>query len=63
VSRKQLDRVCGYLDAGRSDGARVMAGGSRLTDGALAAGNFVAPTVFADVRDGMSIARRRSSAR
>lgn len=56
VSRRQLERVCGFLDAGRDAGARVVVGGARLRDGALAAGNFVAPTVFADVDDDMSIA-------
>jgi aldehyde dehydrogenase (NAD+) len=34
-----------------------VAGGVRLTDGALSPGYFVSPTVFADVRDEMSIAR------
>ncbi|MCW2583643.1 MAG: aldehyde dehydrogenase [Klenkia sp.] len=57
VSVRQLERVCGFLDAGRSEGARVVAGGERLTTGDLAAGNFVAPTVFADVEDSMTIAR------
>lgn len=43
-------------DSGREQGARVVAGGGRLTSGDLAAGNFVAPTVFADVTDDMRIA-------
>jgi aldehyde dehydrogenase (NAD+) len=57
VSQRQLERVTGYLDAGVRDGARATAGGARLTDGPLADGYFVAPTVFADVRDEMQIAR------
>jgi len=57
VSAEQLDRVCGYLHAGREQGARAASGGMRLTEGALANGYFVAPTVFADVRDDMRIAR------
>jgi aldehyde dehydrogenase (NAD+) len=57
VSSEQLDRICGYLDVGKAQGARVMAGGSRLTEGALADGYFVPPTLFADVRDDMRIAR------
>lgn len=57
VSQRQLDRVSGFLDAGRAEGARVVAGGVRLTEGDFAAGHFVAPTVFADVHDTMSIAR------
>ncbi len=57
VSAEQLDRVCGYLALGREQGARALAGGSRLTEGALARGYFVQPTVFADVKDDMRIAR------
>lgn len=57
VSTRQLERVCGFLDSGRAEGARAVAGGGRLTDGALAAGNFVSPTVFAGVDDTMTIAR------
>jgi aldehyde dehydrogenase (NAD+) len=57
VSAEQLDRVTGYLAIGRQEGARPIAGGERLTDGALAKGFFVPPTVFADVRDDMRIAQ------
>jgi aldehyde dehydrogenase (NAD+) len=57
VSEKQLLRVTGYLEAGTAEGATLVTGGTRLTQGALAAGNFVAPTVFAGVSDGMTIAR------
>jgi aldehyde dehydrogenase (NAD+) len=57
VSKRQLDKVVGYLDAGVAEGARVLAGGARLVDGSFAAGNFVAPTVFADASDDMSIVR------
>lgn len=55
VSKRQLDKVVGFLDAGVQQGATVRAGGSRLESGALAAGNFVAPTVFGDADDSMSI--------
>jgi aldehyde dehydrogenase (NAD+) len=57
VSEQQLERVTGYLRLGREEGARTVAGGQRLTDGALAHGFFVPPTVFADVRDDMKIAQ------
>ena len=57
VSAEQLDRVTGYLALGQEQGARTAAGGARLTEGALAQGYFVAPTVFADVDDSMRIAR------
>ncbi|WP_374441994.1 aldehyde dehydrogenase family protein [Stella sp.] len=57
VSREQLDRVTGYLDIGQKEGARALAGGSRLTGEGLDQGYFVPPTVFADVKDEMRIAR------
>jgi aldehyde dehydrogenase (NAD+) len=57
VSARQYSRVQSYLDAGPADGARLVTGGKRLQDGALATGHYVAPTVFADVADGMRIAR------
>ncbi|MER8483931.1 aldehyde dehydrogenase family protein [Mesorhizobium sp. M1322] len=57
VSEKQLQRVASYLEAGMAEGATLVTGGERLMGGALAAGNFVAPTVFAGVSDDMRIAR------
>jgi aldehyde dehydrogenase (NAD+) len=57
VSQTQLDRVTGYLEIGRAEGARTTAGGARLQDGDLADGYFVPPTVFVDVNDDMRIAR------
>lgn len=49
VSDTQLATVLNYVEIGRQDGT-VLTGGSRLTDGALAAGCFVAPTVITDLR-------------
>jgi len=57
VSEEQLARVSGYLDIGRDEGARTVAGGHRVETGDLADGYFVAPTVFADVADEMRVAR------
>jgi aldehyde dehydrogenase (NAD+) len=57
VSEQQLERVSGYLSLGREEGARTVTGGERLTDGPLANGYFVPPTVFANVRDDMRIAQ------
>jgi aldehyde dehydrogenase (NAD+) len=57
VSRAQLERVTGYLEIGMDEGARCVVGGSRLVDGPLAKGYYIPPTVFADVRDEMRIAR------
>ena len=57
VSQQQLDRVSGYLDIGQKEGAKALAGGTRLTEGALSKGYFVPPTVFANVQDNMRIAQ------
>jgi aldehyde dehydrogenase (NAD+) len=57
VSEQQLERVTGYLDIGQKEGARALAGGGRVTEGALSKGFFVSPTVFAGVQDNMRIAQ------
>ena len=57
MSEQQLERVSGYLSIGKQEGARALASGERLTEGPLAKGYFVPPTVFADVRDDMRIAQ------
>ena len=57
VSEAQLQTVMNYVDVGRSEGARLVAGGHRLEGGAYAHGWFHEPTVFADVHPQMRIAR------
>ncbi|WP_176057047.1 betaine-aldehyde dehydrogenase [Paraburkholderia sp. BCC1876] len=57
VSAAQLQKVLGYIESGVQEGARLIAGGKRLTDGHFANGQYVEPTVFADCRDGMRIVR------
>src|SRR5207245_110376 len=57
VSQQQLERVSGYLDIGQKEGAKALAGGGRVTEGALSKGYFVQPTVFANVQDNMRIAQ------
>ncbi|GAB1646693.1 aldehyde dehydrogenase family protein [Krasilnikovia sp. MM14-A1259] len=56
INERQLTRVLDYIARGQQDGARLVCGGTRA-DGELAAGNFVAPTVFADVRNDAAIAQ------
>ena len=55
VSAKQRDRVLGYIEKGKEEGARVVAGGGRPEQ--LDKGWFVQPTLFADVTNDMTIAR------
>jgi betaine-aldehyde dehydrogenase len=57
VSAAQLQKVLGFIESGKREGARLVAGGARMTDGAFARGQYVEPTVFADCRDDMRIVR------
>jgi len=57
VSKAQFDRVLRYIEIGRAEGARIVCGGKRPADPALAGGYFVEPTVFEDVTPEMTIAR------
>jgi acyl-CoA reductase-like NAD-dependent aldehyde dehydrogenase len=56
VSARQLDRVLGYVERGRTEQARLVMGGERL-GGEWSAGFYMAPTIFDDVRPEMAIAR------
>jgi phenylacetaldehyde dehydrogenase len=53
VSEIQRDRVCGYLEAGKAEGAKAVTGG-KAREGA---GYFVEPTVFVDTQPGMKIVK------
>jgi len=53
VDDEQFKKVLGYVESGKKEGAKLVAGGDRLGD----RGYFVAPTVFADVNDDMKIAQ------
>jgi betaine-aldehyde dehydrogenase len=55
ITRHHMERVLGYIDAGKQEGAELLCGGKQLTEGALGKGNFVAPTVFAQTNPQMKI--------
>jgi len=55
VSRKQQERVLGYIDKGKAEGARVVTGGG--VPAHLPVGYYVEPTLFADVDNSMTVAR------
>lgn len=59
ISDRQRKRVLSYVEAGLKEGAKLVAGGRipQLSDARLSGGFFVEPTVFADVRPAMRIAR------
>lgn len=53
VDKDQFDKVMSYIESGMRDGAQMLCGGNRVGE----EGFFIAPTVFADVRDEMKIAQ------
>ena len=56
VSQEQMQSVLSYIEAGKSEGAKLVAGGNRVSlEGSK--GYFVEPTIFRDVRNDMKIAR------
>ena len=57
ISAEHMEKVLGYIEKGKAEGAKVLAGGKRLTNGALANGFFVQPTIFDGCRDDMAIVR------
>jgi aldehyde dehydrogenase (NAD+) len=53
VSQEQMDRILGFVDAGKKEGAKLLIGGKRCGE----RGYFVEPTIFTGVTDSMKIAR------
>jgi len=57
INEAQFQKVLHFFRIGKEEGARLVTGGTRLDDGELANGFFVAPTIFADVTREMRLAR------
>ena len=57
VSERQMQSVLDYIEIGKQEGATLACGGERATDGDLAKGCFIKPTVFTGVTNDMRIAR------
>jgi acyl-CoA reductase-like NAD-dependent aldehyde dehydrogenase len=57
ISARQLETILGYIESGRKQGARLLTGGERDTQGVKAKGFFVKPTIFGDVQPQMKIAQ------
>ncbi len=53
VSTEHMDKVLSYIELAQDEGAKLLTGGYRLSDGDLARGNYLAPTVFADADNSM----------
>lgn len=57
INERQLEKILGYLEIGKQEGARVICGGERITEGELAHGCFMRPTLLADVTNDMRVAQ------
>jgi len=57
VSQRQFDRVMGFIESAKAEGAHLATGGGKPADPSLSAGLFIAPTVFVDVTPAMRIGR------
>lgn len=57
ISAAHMDKVMGYIMRGKAEGARLLTGGDRVTNGACAHGHFVRPAIFVDCHDEMAITR------
>ena len=57
INQKQLDKIMSYREVGEADGATLLTGGERATDGDLANGFFYKPTVWGDVQPTARIAQ------
>ena len=57
ISEEHLRKVMSYIERGQAEGARLLIGGKRVTEGALERGFYVTPTVFDQCHDDMSIVR------
>lgn len=57
VSENQMNRVLGYIEKGKAEGATLVCGGERYTEGECAKGYFVRPTIFDNCTSDMTIVR------
>ncbi|CAF1270235.1 unnamed protein product [Rotaria sordida] len=53
ITAEQFERILGYIESGKKDGAKLECGGERVGK----KGYFIKPTVFTNVKDDMKIAR------
>lgn len=57
ISEKHIKKVQNYIDIGVKEGAKIATGGNRITDGNLANGFFLEPTLLVDVTNDMTVAQ------
>jgi aldehyde dehydrogenase (NAD+) len=57
IYKQQVDQILEYVKIGKAEGAKLICGGEKIMDDGLDKGNFVKPTIFADVTNDMRIAQ------
>lgn len=57
INEVQVEKILGYIEVGKKEGAKVATGGYRLTERGLDKGCFIAPTIFTEVNNKMRIAQ------
>ena len=57
INERQLEKILSYVEIGKQEGARLICGGERITDGELAKGCFMRPPLLADVTNDMRVAQ------
>lgn len=57
MDETQFKKILGYIKSGQQEGAKLLCGGGAAAD----RGYFIQPTVFGDVKDGMTIAKEEVS--
>jgi betaine-aldehyde dehydrogenase len=57
ITKQHMEKVLNYIEIGKREGARLVLGGNRITEGSYAEGNFIEPTIFIDCTDDMTIVR------
>ena len=57
TTKPQYEKILGYIDVARKEGARLVMGGGKATRPECGTGRFIEPTIFADVDNRMRIAQ------
>ena len=57
IDQRQLDKILHYVEIGEKEGAKVLVGGKRYTEGDCAKGSFMQPTLLTDVKNNYCVAQ------
>ena len=57
INERQLGKILEYVEIGKEEGATVLTGGERFTEGPLAYGSFMKPTILVDANNNMRVAQ------